>query len=446
MEDTMSDTLPDWLEKMNETFAVVVKGGRVLIAHWAVNPLVPEMLTIEYMPESDFLRLHSNQQVPGINTHESLGQSWLRHADRRQYSGVLFAPSTELPIDYMNLWTGFGMEPKQGDITPFLDFVHDVIAAGDEKLFEYIIAWLADAIQNPGIKPGTALVLRGGQGVGKSFFGDCIRSLYGCHGMELTDPSHLTGNFNAHLLDKAFVFVDEGAFAGSGALNKLKNIVTSSRMTFEPKGVDSFEAPNCIRVVIAGNNEKLISAASDERRYAIIDVSDRYQEDQEYFGHLAQWRDGGGLAALLQYLMNHDHTSVNLRTAPKNAALLDTKLQSLDSIDAWWLDRLMAGELLTGHQWSNFVAKSVLHDSYVNETGFDKGRAMETKFGMRLNKLVPGLETLRQSNGKNREWGYQFPSLDDCRTSFDKYLGQKMVWPEAEGDDGSSVSGTGQPV
>jgi hypothetical protein len=60
------------------------------------------------------------------------------------------------------------------------------------------------------------------QGVGKSFVGDCIRSLYGCHGMELTDASHLTGNFNAHLLDKAFIFVDEGVFSGSGALQVAK--------------------------------------------------------------------------------------------------------------------------------------------------------------------------------------------------------------------------------
>ncbi len=424
-------SLPLWLEKMNQDFAVVVIGGKVRIARWTPDPLMPEAQTIEFMQEADFLRLFSNRRVTVNEAAMTLGSAWLHHPDRRQYTGgVLFAPGEELSSHNLNLWTGFGVKPKRGKKKPILDFIREVIADGDEELYRFIIAWLADAVQNPGKRPGTALVLRGGQGVGKSFFGETICGLYGCHAMELTDPRHLTGNFNSHLLDKAMIFVDEGAFGHPTAIKKLKNIVTSDRMIVEPKGVDSFETRNCLRVIIAGNDPKLIRAAGDERRYVVIDVGDSRKEDHEYFAGLAEWRDKGGTSSLLHHLMHYDFSGTNLRTAPRNDALLDIKLASLDAFDTWWLDRLMAGEPVPGRKWEDFIPRSEMHAEYVTETGYPKDRSLETEFGTRLKKLIPNLLSKRRTEGHKRAWGYIFPPLDDCRRAFEGMLGQPIDWPD----------------
>ena len=426
---------PQWLLQMNRDFAVVVIGSKVRIARWIPNPLMPESQTIEFMQEADFIRLFANHRVPVNGAHMTLGSAWLHHLDRRQYiGGVLFAPGEELSNQHLNLWTGFGVKPKRGKIKPILDFIREVIADGDEELYRFIIAWLADAVQNPGKRPGTALVLRGGQGVGKSFFGETICDLYGCHALELTDPRHLTGNFNSHLLDKAMIFVDEGAFGHPSAISKLKNIVTSDRMIVEPKGVDSFETRNCLRVIIAGNDPKLISAAGDERRYAVIDVGDSRKEDHEYFGELAEWRNNGGISSLLYHLMNYDFRGINLRTAPRNTALLDIKLASLDPFNTWWLDRLMAGEPVLNRKWEDFIPRSEMHADYVSETGFLRDRSLETEFGKGLKKLVPNLRNKRLTVGKKRPWGYLFPPLEECRKGFEKMLGQPVKWLDGTED------------
>lgn len=428
-------SLPLWLEKLNQDFAVVVIGGKVRIARWIPNPLKPEALMIEFMQEADFTRLFANRKVIVDSSSTSQGNAWMHHPDRRQYTGgVLFAPGEKLLSQHLNLWTGFGVKPKRGKIKPILDFIREVIANGDEEPYRFIIAWLADAVQNPGKRPGTALVLRGGQGVGKSFFGETVCDLYGCHAMELTDTRHLTGNFNSHLLDKALIFVDEGAFGHPAAIKKLKNIVTSDRMIVEPKGVDSFETRNCLRVIIAGNDPKLISATGDERRYAVIDVGDDRKEDHEYFARLAEWRDNGGISSLLYYLMHYDFAGTNLRTAPRNDALLDIKLASLDPIDKWWLDRLMAGEPVPGRQWMDPIPKSELHADYVVETGFQKNRSLETEFGGRINSLVPNLRSKRPMVGGKRVRVYLFPSLEECRKAFEDILGQPMEWADTSED------------
>ena len=84
---------PQWLLQMNQGFAVVVIGGKVRIARWMPNPLMPEAQTIEFMQEADFVRLFANRRVIVDGSSTTLGNAWLYHPDRRQYiGGVLFAP------------------------------------------------------------------------------------------------------------------------------------------------------------------------------------------------------------------------------------------------------------------------------------------------------------------------------------------------------------------
>jgi hypothetical protein len=425
----MSDDTADWVDDINRTYALVVIGGKARIARWSTNPLFLEATMIEYMREPDFTRLFSNKPVPGKG--ESQGVAWLNHPRRREYlGGVIFAPEEELPEGQLNLWNGFGITSKRGSAKPFLDFIHDVIAGGDSLLSEFIVAWLADAVQNPGVRPGTALVLRGGQGIGKSFFGEMICRMFGSHSMELSDPRHLTGNFNSHLLDKALIFVDEGAFKNAAAIAKLKNIVTSPYMTVEPKGVDSFETRNCLRVIIAGNDQKLISAAGDERRYAVVDVSDIHKEDHEYFSELAEWLENGGASFLLHFLKHHKYPTVNLRSAPRNGALLETKLNSLEPVAEWWYGRLCDGYILPARPWCSPMPTHDLHKAFCDGVGTPRDKSSETSFGTRIKKLAPGITKTRPTIKGERHRTYKFPSLEECREDFEKDIGHKIEWQE----------------
>ncbi|RMD95699.1 MAG: hypothetical protein D6811_00400, partial [Alphaproteobacteria bacterium] len=83
---------------------------------------------------------------------------WREHPERRVYpSEATFDPSGETPSDVLNLWRGWRIDPAPGDCEPMLTYVREVLASGDQRRAEYILAWLADLVQNPGRKPMWAL-------------------------------------------------------------------------------------------------------------------------------------------------------------------------------------------------------------------------------------------------------------------------------------------------
>lgn len=424
-----------WVRRLNKIFAVTMLGGKFRIMRWVDDPLSSELTIVEFMSQTDFKLLLSNRRIVIDENSFLVATRWLSDRNRREYiGGVAFAPGIKLPDTIYNLWSGFAFNPKAGDVEIFLLFVQKVICADNEIQFNFVIAWLADAVQNPSSRPGTALVLRGGQGVGKSFFAETFGQLYGRHFLELNNPRHLTGNFNRHLMDKAVVFADEGSFGGKSTQSTLKNLVTSPTLLVEPKGVDAFERKNCLRIIIAGNDKHIINAAGDERRYLVLDVSHIHKEDHEYFGALACWRENGGLEALLYFFQKYDTSKVNLRMAPRTSALRDIKIASLPKLEKWWLDRLMAGEPLAGREWDEFIPISDMHADYTTETGFRWDRSMETEFGIHLAQLVPNLRRSRRMVGMNRKYGYDLPPLEECRAEFERHIGHKVDWPGVEED------------
>ena len=83
-----------------------------------------------------------------------------------------------------------------------------------------------------------------------------FRRLFGTDGIQVTQSSHLVGNFNAHLRGKLLVFADEAFWAGDKrAEGHLKAMVTEETHIVEMKGVDSGDAQNFARLIKASNND-----------------------------------------------------------------------------------------------------------------------------------------------------------------------------------------------
>jgi hypothetical protein len=82
------------------------------------------------------------------------GSWWLAQKERRQHEGITFRPGkngvVEETAGLLNLWNGFGIKPHLGDWSLMQRHIGEVLAAGNEQHAEYIIRWLAWAVQNPG--------------------------------------------------------------------------------------------------------------------------------------------------------------------------------------------------------------------------------------------------------------------------------------------------------
>ncbi|KAA6385870.1 MAG: hypothetical protein EZS28_018603 [Streblomastix strix] len=61
----------------------------------------------------------------------------------------------------------------------YFDLIKETIAAGDERIYEYILNWMAWIIQNKGKKSRAAFELHGRLGIGKNRFTDIIAELTG---------------------------------------------------------------------------------------------------------------------------------------------------------------------------------------------------------------------------------------------------------------------------
>ena len=94
--------------------------------------------------------------------------AWMCHPLRRTYKhGVVFDPGGVDDPHVYNLWSGYSIEPLDGECEVILNFILDVICAGNKKHYQYVLNWLARAIQRPQDIGEVALVLRGKKGCGK---------------------------------------------------------------------------------------------------------------------------------------------------------------------------------------------------------------------------------------------------------------------------------------
>ena len=334
-----------------------------------------------------------------------LGAAWLAHPDRRQYSGIEFAPpGTATTAGYYNLWQGFAVERRPGDCSKFLAHVKDNAARGDEATFKWQMGWWAQIFQQPSIKMETALALRGEQGTGKTKFGEVMGSLIGePHYHLVASPRYITGQFNSHMASLLVLHADEAFWAGDKkAEGTLKDLISGKTHMLEYKGVDPINVKNFIRLFVSGNLDWMVRwpafaiGAGRSSTSAKIEM-----QDHAYFDAIDHEMNNGGREALLDYLLHFDLSQVNLRVVPKTAALLDQQVESMNSEQSWWFETLMRGELPTrphGINETGICEKSALFANYIAHAR-TKGasyRSSETKLGMFLAKqLGSKLKTTR---------------------------------------------------
>ena len=340
------------LRKLNERHAVISDiGGKCRVVGEVLDRNLARPRTrISKQSFEDFRNRYMNIKVQtGVNKDNSpsytpAGKWWLEHPMRRQYETIVFAPGREVPEAY-NLWQGFACEALPGDAhEPFLKHLRDNICQGDDDHFQYLIRWMARAVQNPGEQGHVAVVLRGGRGTGKGSVAQIFGSLWGRHFLHISSAKHLVGQFNAHLRDCVALFADEAFYAGDKQHEStLKTLVTEDTLIVEGKGIDAELAPNYVHLIMASNDDWVVPAGADERRYFILDVGEGKKQDKAYFRALHQAMNQGGREALLHYLMTMDLSDYEVREIPQTDALRDQKEQSLKPQEEWWLDVLRSG-------------------------------------------------------------------------------------------------------
>lgn len=417
-------------DELNERWAVVAEAPKTVVYRERVNPTTGQR-SFEAFHKAAFMDQLADRRLDG----KPLALAWWEWVGRRKYEGgVEFAPGMKLPSDVLNLWGGFAVKPAAGDWSLLRAHIRDVICSRDDTLDAYVMNWLARMIQRPGEAGQVALVLRGKRGAGKGTLGEPLADLFGLqHGIHLNDPQQLAGRFTGHLAGKVFVFADEAIFAGDrSSTPRLKAMITEKRLPMERKGVDIVQVRNCAHVLMASNDDWVVPAGVQERRFCVLDVSGERVGDIPYFNRIrAQLRDGG-LAAMLDELLGRDIRDFNVWDYPHTAAEVDQQLATLDAADGWLHEALHRG-WIAGQPWTEAGActgKSATYDEYarVSRERKEYRPATDAAFWKRVRQILAGDAALQDRKAHSGERSVVWPSLDTAREAFASYLGRSLTW------------------
>lgn len=469
-------TAKDMKLALNEKYAVVKYGNRALIADTTDKK-------IEFIKIDDFKALHANEFIStpsddGKRDRKLLVQSWLAWKDRRQYirRGVVFEPTQprEIPGDMLNLWTGFAVEPKQGDCSRLWDHLREVVCSGNLLHYTYMRNWMAACVQwldDPG---QVVLVIRGAHGSGKGVLFRTIVQLFGQHGAHIFNPDQLTGKFNALSADKLPVFLDEALWAGDKrAASNFKGLATEPFIPLERKGIDPIMIRNRTRYMIASNHALPAHIEAGDRRFFVVECAATYAysatdtEEQgavkrAYFNALFYGGERKGImppavqAAFLYDLQHIDLAGFDISNLPQSDTKSDLIRRGLSGVEAW-LDQVLHDGAIWSNHWDDLEGLTIRKDEAYNAyEAFAQARKewhaelkdqwMKTV----LEALGPAATSSRHRADGGRVNSILFGPLSLCREEFSKSCKStygSMGWDDTDtdADDLDALLGITEP-
>lgn len=433
-----------YLERINKEYALVFEPG----GHFILKETVSEdgNPTVRFLPETTFKRELSTETII-IGDGKQVPQSsiWLNWNGRRTYNGTVFAPERKARNGYYNLWRGFSCKPipykdanekQRAGFDSFIEHAFENVCDKDRPLFNWLMGYFAHMIQKPYERPLTTLVFQGLKGTGKNTLMDRIGFLLGQrHYLVAQDGRYLTSNFNGHLEECLCLVLDEAFWSGDkSAEGKLKGLTTSPTILIERKGREPYTVSNLVRLVVIGNEDWLVPASADERRYAVFKVGTGRMQDGVFFERMRKNMDEeGGAGVLLHYLKTFDLSKVNPNKAPETEGLTEQVLKSLEPFPQWWNECLDSGFVVCGMstEWPEQMDKTVFRQAferYCKERSITSRRPHDTVIGRLLKSYCRSVHTdQKRREGFETVHIYKFPTLEVARADFEHHLRQK-IW------------------
>lgn len=413
------------LKRMNQQFAHVFTGGKHLVMTIPGDSSKITEVSFEMANDFKYRFLHK-PQIAAMNA----GEAWLRWEDKCFYEGGLeFSPGFKLESptkDKFNLFRGFPLKPVAGDVEPFLFHVREVICNNDENLTKYVLQFFAHLLQKPQEKPVGSLLLKSGQGTGKNALLLPLFRILGDYALMTNGEESITGRFNSSLANKLLVFGDEVDLRNRKTLDRMKPLISEDSLQIEFKGREKASFPNFIRFIFATNLDQVLRADTRERRYTILEPSDKYSTDTAYFNNYFDWVDNrNGAAHLMHYLLNYDISDFNAYKAQKSSGLTDEKLANLSTVAEFFYEEL-SKELPFRGLGQNTAAKA-LEEQFksfidVNRHDLSAHQARST-----LSKFISTMGVPKRGrSGRGNGIAYDLSNTTALRQSFAKYLDEDI--------------------
>lgn len=351
----------------------------------------------------------------------------------KMFEGVEFNPIATT-ANTLNLWIGMTAKPNQGNWERIKYFLAEVVCGDRKPEYEYLIKYLAHAVQHPDEKAGVMITMLGGQGIGKGTFARILQKIWSATFLQVSRIKQVVGDFNGSLERAYIVFLDEALFAGDRASSDaLKSLVTEPIISINEKHQPSRQIRSYHRFIAATNAEWFKSTDRDDRRDFVLRVNERHKGDHKFWGELNAEIENGGVDALVYELLTMDLTNFNVRNKPNTQELTAQKLQSLDKFPRWWFGLLSRGYICEREViWPEFISThSLLAEYKAHETNARSYKIPDERdISGYMQKICPASEKIRTVENRFRRYGFKLPTLDIARSDFETYIGDSVTWDE----------------
>jgi hypothetical protein len=428
------------VDHINASFAIVETpqfGILEEVSKTVLSPFLRKEMTgksLLFHTKADFKDRFQNQVILPAEREgkaKSKASIWLNSTERRTFHAIDFRPDRP-PGKFQdnrrmiyNTWPGFSIQPKQGRCDRFKNHLLEVICFGDRENFQFLWNLFAHWMQKPWERT-VAPVFRGVHGSGKGVTTEVIGEIFGSAYLLTSNHEQVFGRFNASLLGKALVHLDEAMFGGDRRIiGQVKGLITSPTIPVEMKGRDPIPMTNAIKVMISSNETFAIPVDATERRFFFFDVSAHKKGDFAYFNELIHETRNGGLEALLYDLLHTDISHFNPMQLPSVQKYgFDNKIQSANTFVQYLHQALLNGtialEIALG-KWVSEIRTEALFESYLK---FCEARNLrpidDPRAGSELQRILgkAGFVRKRKRYEGELRYCYLLPSLDACREAF----------------------------
>lgn len=329
---------------------------------------------------------------------------WSKWPGRRRNRSLVYEPGkpSVLTNGALNTWKGWGVTPKKGNVTMFLELMDQVFYGDiDGKYRKWFEQWLAYPLQHPGVKMYTGVLMYSTlQGVGKSLLAMTMKLIYGDNfkGIKAQD---LHTSFNEWAKHRQFILGDEVTGRDKREdVALLNNLITQEYVTINAKFQVEYELRDCTNIYLTTNNPDALSLDPKDRRWFIWEISDQIHPEAWYTSNYDPWyKDPVNAAAIFDYLLHVDLRGFDPRgTAPMTAAkmaMISTSGNALDFVMREFLSEV-DNRLLGSKRdlWSSTEIAQLLSVNFNNEYVTVKAVALSLK-----RAGIPQVQSIRY--GKN---------------------------------------------
>jgi len=218
----------------------------------------------------------------------------------------------------INTWRGFDLSPVPGDVSRWLKLAEYLLP--DEVERNVVLDFLAFLVQKPAEKPSFCIVHRGTHRIGKDLLYLPVMRAIGTDGARGVSIDNVMSGWGDYIRGLRMAIIEEVDKAQDHRVaNAMKTVLAptaSGKRILNLKGGRVITQVDCTGYVMMSNKRACIAIERNDRRYFVVD-SWIEPKEPAYYQDIDRWyRQGGGPAAVLAYLLERDISGFSASQLP----------------------------------------------------------------------------------------------------------------------------------